>query len=135
MDDLAAVLAGLVINADFVIPVRVHVAFVAVAKRGVAQGNLAGARWLLHAWAFVEDWRAIVVGIVIAAVAVVVRWVRGRRWVRGWRASRVSFSLDLWVLWVFLSLWFLDSLWLLGVFWDYGIESDGVGGGDDDQGE
>ena len=62
--------AGLVIDADVVVPVSVHEAVVAVAERSGADSIFAGAGWLQHAWASLKGGRAPVV-VVIAAVATV----------------------------------------------------------------
>ena len=69
---VTAVLArGVVIDTDFVVPVSVHVAFVAVAKRGSAQGGLAGAGGLEDARALLKNGRAVIIPIVMTITVVV----------------------------------------------------------------
>ena len=63
--------ARLVIDAHVVVPVGVHIAFVAVAKRGVAQGQRAGAGWLEDTWALIKDWGAVVIVVVATTVVTV----------------------------------------------------------------
>ena len=66
----SAVVAGLsVIDTDVVIPVRVHLALVAVAEGGPVQDGLTGAWKLIHAGASLQGRRATVP---VFAVAIVV---------------------------------------------------------------
>ena len=70
---VAAVFAGPVIDADVVVPVGVHPAVVAVAERTSTEGLLARA-WHLHdTGALVQDGRAVVLVVVVAAVVALVR--------------------------------------------------------------
>jgi len=95
VDVFAAVFASLVVNAHFVVPVGVHEAFVAVAKRGVAQGQRAGAGWLEDTGALVQNGWAVVIVVIIAAVIPVSGGMNGRvsgrvdGRVRGWMNGRV----------------------------------------------
>jgi len=53
---------------DFMVPVGVHVAFVAVAKRSCTEGSLARAGWLENTWALLEGRWAEVLIVVVGTI-------------------------------------------------------------------
>ena len=70
---LAAFFASLVVDADVVVPVRVHAAVVAVAERSGAKSLLAGARRLQYARAALEGrWTIVVLRVGAGGVGRVV---------------------------------------------------------------
>ena len=54
-----------------VVPVSVHVASVAVAKRSSTDSSNAGAGWLKDTWAFLKDWWAVVIMVITVAIATI----------------------------------------------------------------